>query len=64
MEVDYSPSLGTVETVPIEDPEPLPNVVWGSESWHGQTPEVRSDSFCAICCYRIDFVGLGADNHT
>lgn len=41
MEVDYSPSLGTVETAPIEDPEPLPNVVWGSESWHGQTPEVR-----------------------
>lgn len=39
MEVDYSPSLGTVETAPIEDPEPLPNVVWGSESWHGQTPE-------------------------
>lgn len=41
MEVDYSPSLGAVETAPIEDPEPLPNVIWGSESWHGQTPEVR-----------------------
>lgn len=64
MEVDYSPSLGTVETAPIEDPEPLPNVVWGSESWHGQTPEVLSCSYFQSVFANLIFEGLGADNYT
>lgn len=32
--------LGTT-TIVLEDTEPLPNIVIGSESWHGQVPEVR-----------------------
>lgn len=27
-------------TIVLEDTEPLPNIVIGSESWHGQVPEV------------------------
>ncbi|XP_066144922.1 large proline-rich protein bag6-B isoform X1 [Euwallacea fornicatus] len=43
MDVDFVPSPTNVEPVliaaPIEDTEPIPNVIWGSESWHNQTPE-------------------------
>lgn len=48
MELDsHEPQLNAVEgstppTVMVEDPEPLPNVILGSEPWHGQVPEVSS----------------------
>ncbi|KAL1501299.1 hypothetical protein ABEB36_006645 [Hypothenemus hampei] len=35
MEVD----LPVESSAQVEDPEPFPNVVWGSEPWHRQTPE-------------------------
>lgn len=45
MELDSVESQLTVldvqqPAVMLEDPEPLPNVILGSEPWHGQVPEV------------------------
>lgn len=45
MDLDaVEPQISVLEvpppTVMLEDPEPLPNVILGSEPWHGQVPEV------------------------
>ncbi|XP_060519492.1 large proline-rich protein bag6 isoform X2 [Cylas formicarius] len=37
MDLDYE--VETRESIPVEEVETLPNVVWGSEPWHRQTPE-------------------------
>ncbi|XP_076263344.1 large proline-rich protein bag6-A isoform X2 [Rhynchophorus ferrugineus] len=44
MEVDYATSPTNQEqmvdtSIKVEETEPLPNVIWGSEPWHRQTPE-------------------------
>lgn len=45
MELDpVGPQINVLDVptpaVMLDDPEPLPNVILGSEPWHGQVPEV------------------------
>lgn len=45
MELDpIGPQINGLDVPPpsvmLEDSEPLPNVILGSEQWHGQVPEV------------------------